>query len=141
MDYYIPDRYTEGYGISFKGIDYAIEHGITLIIALDCGIKAVDKVAYANEHQVDFIICDHHTPGIVLPAAVAVLNPERHDSGYPFKYLSGCGVGFKLLQAYALRNNIPFEKVLEYLDLVAVSIASDIVPLVDENRILAYSRA
>jgi single-stranded-DNA-specific exonuclease len=138
VDYYIPDRYSEGYGISFKAIDYAIEHGVSLIIALDCGIKAVDKIAYANEHHIDFIICDHHTPGDILPAALAVLNPERHDSEYPFKDLSGCGVGFKLLQAFASQNDIPFEKVLDYIDLVAVSIASDIVPLTDENRILAY---
>jgi len=136
--YYIPDRYAEGYGISFKGIDYAISRGVSLIIALDCGIKAVDKVAYASEHNIDFIICDHHTPGEVLPAAVAVLNPERQDSGYPFKFLSGCGVGFKLLQAYASRNKISFEEIIGFLDLVAVSIASDIVPLVNENRILAY---
>ncbi len=138
VDYYIPDRYSEGYGISFKAIDYAIENGITLIIALDCGIKANDKVDYANEHRVDLIICDHHTPGDQLPAALAILNPERHDSEYPFKDLSGCGVGFKLIQAFAQRNDIAFEKVHEYIDLVAVSIASDIVPLVDENRILAH---
>ncbi len=138
VDYYIPDRYSEGYGVSYKGIDYAISHGISLIIALDCGIKAVEMVAYAKEHHVDFIICDHHTPGTELPCAVAVLNPERTDSTYPFKYLSGCGVGFKLMQAYASRNDIPFDAVAEHLDLVAVSIASDIVPLVDENRILAY---
>jgi single-stranded-DNA-specific exonuclease len=138
VDYYIPDRYTEGYGISLAGVDYAIEHNISLIIALDCGIKSVEKVTYASENQVDFIICDHHTPGDVLPAAVAVLDPERPDGGYPFRYLSGCGVGFKFLQAYALRNNIPFSEITEYLDLLAVSIASDIVPLVDENRILAY---
>jgi single-stranded-DNA-specific exonuclease len=138
IDYYIPDRYTEGYGVSRLGVDYAIQHGISLIIALDCGIKAVDKVAYANEHQIDFIICDHHTPGKTLPAAVAVLNPERQDGGYPFKFLSGCGVGFKLLQAYALRNTILFEEIAGYLDLLAVSIASDIVPLIDENRILAF---
>jgi len=138
VDYYIPDRYAEGYGVSFKGIDYAINRGVTLIIALDCGTKAIEKVAYAREHNIDFIICDHHTPGDYLPAAVAVLNPERHDSTYPFNYLSGCGVGFKLLQAYALHNNIPFEVIAGYLDLVAVSIASDIVPLIDENRILAF---
>jgi single-stranded-DNA-specific exonuclease len=137
VDYYIPDRYTEGYGISFKGIDYAMSKGITLIIALDCGIKAIDKVQYAKEHHVDFIICDHHTPGEFLPEAVAVLNPERHDAGYPFKFLSGCGVGFKFLQAFTLKKNISFDAVAEYLDLVAVSIASDIVPLIDENRILA----
>jgi single-stranded-DNA-specific exonuclease len=138
VDYYIPDRYTEGYGISLAGVDYAIQHGVSLIIALDCGIKSVEKVAYASKNQVDFIICDHHTPGDVLPAAVAVLDPERPDGGYPFRYLSGCGVGFKFLQAYALKNNIPFSEITEYLDLLAVSIASDIVPLVDENRILVY---
>jgi single-stranded-DNA-specific exonuclease len=138
VDYYIPDRYAEGYGVSRQGVDYAIQHSISLIIALDCGIKAVDKVAYAREHQIDFIICDHHTPGDKLPAAIAVLNPERHDSGYPFKYLSGCGVGFKFLQAFALRNEIAFSEIAVYLDLLAVSIASDIVPLVDENRILAF---
>lgn len=138
VEFYIPDRYSEGYGISYKGIDYAISKGVGLIIALDCGIKAVEKVAYAREHNVDFIICDHHTPGTELPCAVAVLNPERTDSTYPFKYLSGCGVGFKLIQAFASRNNISFEKVAGFLDLVAVSIASDIVPLIDENRILAY---
>jgi single-stranded-DNA-specific exonuclease len=138
VDYYIPDRYTEGYGVSLAGVDYAIHQHVSLIIALDCGIKSVDKVAYAKENQVDFIICDHHTPGDILPAAIAVLDPERPDGGYPFRYLSGCGVGFKLLQAYALRNNIPFSDITDFLDLLAVSIASDIVPLVDENRILAY---
>jgi len=138
VDYYIPDRYSEGYGVSLKGIDYAISQGISLIIALDCGIKAVDKVAYARENHIDFIICDHHTPGPVMPDAVAVLNPERPDAGYPFKYLSGCGVGFKFLQGFCIKNNIPFERIATYLDLVSVSIASDIVPLVDENRILAY---
>lgn len=138
VDYYIPDRYSEGYGVSIQGIDYAIMHGKSLIIALDCGIKAIDKVAYACEHQIDFIICDHHTPGEQLPAAVAVLDPERRDGGYPFKYLSGCGVGFKLLQAYVMRNCISFDEIACYLDLLAVSIASDIVPLIDENRILAY---
>jgi single-stranded-DNA-specific exonuclease len=138
LDYYIPDRYAEGYGISNKAIDYAFQHGIKLIIALDCGIKAVDKVAYAKERGIDFIICDHHTPGDTLPDAVAVLNPARHDSTYPFHFLSGCGVGFKLLQAYSIVNNLPFDDLEEYLDLLAVSIASDIVPLIDENRILAY---
>jgi single-stranded-DNA-specific exonuclease len=138
IDYYIPDRYTEGYGVSRLGVDYAIQQGISLIIALDCGIKAMDKVAYALEHGIDFIICDHHTPGETLPAAVAVLNPEREDGGYPFKFLSGCGVGFKLLQAYAKRNGIAFDEIAGYLDLLAVSIASDIVPLIDENRILAF---
>lgn len=138
VDYYIPDRYTEGYGVSQKGVDYAISQGVSLIIALDCGIKAVDKVAYARQNNIDFIICDHHTPGPVMPAAAAVLNPERPDAGYPFKYLSGCGVGFKFLQAFCIKNNISFERISCYLDLVAVSIASDIVPLIDENRILAY---
>jgi len=138
VDYYIPDRYHEGYGVSLQGVDFAIQNGISLIIALDCGIKAVDKVAYAKEHHVDFIICDHHTPGNMLPAAVAVLNPQRIDAGYPFKFLSGCGVGFKFLQAYAQQNGIPFGEIAVYLDLLAVSIASDIVPLIDENRILAY---
>ncbi len=138
LDYYIPDRYHEGYGVSYKSIDYAAAHGITLIIALDCGIKAVDKVKYATDRGIDFIICDHHTPGETLPDAIAVVDPERPDSAYPFKYLSGCGVGFKLIQAYALKNNIPFDEITKYLDLVAVSIASDIVPLIDENRILAY---
>ncbi len=138
LDYYIPDRYTEGYGVSYKGIDYAVHNGITLIIALDCGIKAIEKVAYAKSKGVDFIICDHHTPEEHLPDAVAVLDPQRPDSTYPFRYLSGCGVGFKLLQAYSIMNQLPFDNLAEYLDLVAVSIASDIVPLVDENRILAY---
>jgi single-stranded-DNA-specific exonuclease len=138
LDYYIPDRYSEGYGVSFKGIDYAAQRGMTLIIALDCGIKAVEKVTHAKGKGIDFIICDHHTPDDMLPDAVAVLDPVRPDSNYPFHYLSGCGVGFKLLQAYSIRFNLPMEELNEYLDLVAVSIASDIVPLVDENRILAY---
>jgi single-stranded-DNA-specific exonuclease len=138
VSYYIPDRYSEGYGISYKGIDYAISQSVNLVITLDCGIKAVEKISYANEHGLDFIICDHHTPGKMLPEAVAVLNPEREDAGYPFKYLSGCGVGFKLIQAFGVKKNLPFEDITEFLDLVAVSIASDIVPLVDENRILAY---
>ena len=138
IDFYIPDRYTEGYGISYKAIDYAHNNAVTLIIALDCGIKAVDKVGYAKERSIDFIICDHHTPDDRLPDAVAVLDPERADSTYPFHYLSGCGVGFKLLQAYSIRNKLPLENLMEYLDLLAVSIASDIVPLIDENRILAH---
>jgi single-stranded-DNA-specific exonuclease len=136
--YYIPDRYNEGYGISYKSIEYAELNRIKLIIALDCGIKATDKVNYANQRGIDFIICDHHTPGSTLPKAVAVLDPERKDCKYPFKYLSGCGVGFKLLHAYSLKNNIPFDELTQYLDLIAVSIASDIVPLIDENRILSY---
>jgi single-stranded-DNA-specific exonuclease len=138
LDYYIPDRYAEGYGVSYKSIDYAKNQGVTLIIALDCGIKAVEKIAYANERNIDFIICDHHTPGEKLPDAIAVLNPARFDSTYPFHFLSGCGVGFKFLQAYSIVNKLPFEDLEEYLDLLAVSIASDIVPLIDENRILAY---
>src|ERR1700761_7906247 len=138
IEYYIPDRYKEGYGISTQGIDYAAEHGFTLIIALDCGIKSVDKIAYANEHGIDFIICDHHTPGDELPDAVAVLDPKRTDCAYPFKELSGCGIGFKLIQAYAEKNDLPFEDVSRYFDLVAVSIACDIVPIVGENRVLAY---
>ncbi len=138
LDFYIPDRYSEGYGISFKGIDYAKEIGVSLIIALDCGIKAVDKVEYATKKGIDFIICDHHTPGDKIPNAVAVLDPKRHDCEYPFKDLSGCGVGFKFLQAYAHRNSIPFDNLLEFVDLTVVSIASDIVPIIGENRILAY---
>ncbi|RLD56948.1 MAG: single-stranded-DNA-specific exonuclease RecJ, partial [Bacteroidetes bacterium] len=138
IDYYIPDRYTEGYGISYKGIDYAVDNNVSLIIALDCGIKAVEKVDYANEKNVDFIICDHHTPGDMLPEAVAVLDPKRSDCEYPFKELSGCGVGFKLIQAFAERNKISDEKVFSLLDMVAVSIASDIVSITGENRVLAH---
>jgi single-stranded-DNA-specific exonuclease len=138
IDYYIPDRYAEGYGISFQGIDFAKENNFSLIIALDCGIKANDKVDYANERGIDFIICDHHRPGEVLPNAVAVLDPKRNDCFYPFDELCGCGVGFKLVQAYAQKNNIPFSELEQYLDLCAISIASDLVPLVGENRILCY---
>ena len=138
INYYIPDRYLEGYGISTQGIDYAYDNNYTLIIALDCGIKSVDKIDYANTKGIDFIICDHHLPGDKIPNAVAVLDPKRKDCDYPYKELSGCGLGFKLIQAYADKNNIPFEKIEEYLDLVAVSIASDIVPITGENRILAY---
>ncbi len=138
LDFYIPDRYIEGYGISFKAIDFAAENGFSLIIALDCGIKAVEKVKYANEKGIDFIICDHHRPGSELPPAIAVLDPKRPDCNYPYKELSGCGIGFKLIQAYALRNNIPFDDLSQYLDLVVVSIASDIVDITGENRILAY---
>lgn len=138
LDFYIPDRYAEGYGVSFKGIDYAEENGISLIIALDCGIKAIDKVAYAKEKQIDFIICDHHNPGDELPAAVAVLDPKRKDCKYPFKELSGCGVGFKLMQAFSLNNDIPFSRLKEKLDILAVSICADIVPIVGENRVLTY---
>lgn len=138
LEYYIPDRYHEGYGISFKGIEYAALNRFKLIIALDCGIKAIEKIEYAKDKGIDFIVCDHHTPGDILPDAVAVLDPERKNCKYPFKYLSGCGVGFKLLHAYSLKNEIPFDELTQYLDLVAVSIASDIVPLIDENRILAH---
>ena len=138
LAYYIPDRYLEGYGISTKGIDYAAENNFKLIIALDCGIKSVDKIAYANTLGVDFIICDHHLPGVELPAAVAVLDPKRNDCEYPYKELSGCGIGFKLIQAYAEKNDIPFEKVTCYLDLVAISIACDIVHINGENRVLAH---
>jgi len=138
LDFYIPDRYYEGYGISFKGIDYAKKQGISLIIALDCGIKAVDKIEYAKERGIDFIICDHHNPGDQIPDAVAVLDPKRVDCPYPFNELSGCGVGFKLIQAYSIKNQISSDKVFSYLDLVAVSIASDIVPLTGENRVLAH---
>lgn len=138
IDFYIPDRYIEGYGISFKGIDWAEEHGFSLIIALDCGIKAIDKVAYAKEKNIDFIICDHHLPGDDIPAAAAVLNPKQHDCPYPFKDLSGCGIGFKLAQAYSIKHNIPFQEVEKYIDLVAISIAADLVPILDENRILVH---
>ncbi len=138
LDFYIPDRYEEGYGVSKKGIDFAGENDFKLVIALDCGIKDVEKVAYAKTLGIDFIICDHHRPGDHLPAAVAVLDPKRNDSTYPYHELSGCGVGFKLVQAYAQHKNIPFESLLKYLDLVVVSIASDIVPITGENRVLAY---
>ncbi len=138
LDYYIPDRYMEGYGISRLSIEYAAEHQITLVIVLDCGIKAVDKIAYAKELGVDFIICDHHNPDDKIPDAVAVLDPKQLDCSYPFKELSGCGVGFKLIQAYCLNQGIPEEVAFELLDLVVVSIASDIVPLTGENRVLAY---
>lgn len=138
LDYYIPDRYTEGYGVSYRGIDYAAENGFTLIIALDCGIKAVDKVAYAAGKGIDFIICDHHLPGPELPGAVAVLDPKRPGCEYPYKELSGCGIGFKLVQAYAEKNDIPFEEVACYLDLAAISIACDIVHINGENRVLAH---
>lgn len=138
IDYYIPDRYNEGYGVSKKGVDYAYETGVKLIIVLDCGIKAVKEIAYAKEKGIDFIICDHHVPDEVLPKAVAILNPKRHDSTYPYHHLSGCGVGFKFMQAFALNNGIEFHQLTPLLDLVAVSIASDIVPIMGENRILAY---
>ncbi|MFC2111987.1 single-stranded-DNA-specific exonuclease RecJ [Bacteroidota bacterium] len=138
VDFYIPDRYHEGYGVSQAGIDYARETGASLIIALDCGIKAIDKVKYAKHHGIDFIICDHHNPGDSIPPAVAVLDPKRLDCTYPDNELSGCGVGFKLIQGFAAKNNIPFEDLVPYLDLVAVSIASDIVSVTGENRVLAH---
>jgi len=138
IDYYIPDRYKEGYGISTQGIDYAAENGFSLIIALDCGIKSIDKVDYANSLGIDFIICDHHTVGTEIPGAVAVLDPKRPDCGYPYKELSGCGIGLKLVQAYVEKNNLPFENVSQYFDLAAVSIACDIVPITGENRVIAY---
>jgi single-stranded-DNA-specific exonuclease len=138
IEYYIPDRHKEGYGISTIGIDYAEEHAFTLIIALDCGIKSVDKIEYANSLGIDFIICDHHLPGDTRPEAIAVLDPKRADCSYPFKELAGCGIGFKLAQAYALAHDLPKESYEKYIDLVMVSIAADIVPVVDENRILAY---
>ena len=139
LDCYIPDRYDEGYGISIKGIDYAEENGFSLIIALDCGIKAIEKVEYAKSKGIDFIICDHHVPDKELPGAVAVLDPKRDDSTYPYQHLSGCGVGFKFMQAFAISNNLSIKEYLfPLLDLMAVSIASDIVPITDENRILAF---
>jgi single-stranded-DNA-specific exonuclease len=137
LGFYVPDRYSEGYGISIKGIDFAAENAYSLIIALDCGIKAVQKVLYAKEKGIDFIICDHHRPGDELPAAVAVLDAKRNDCTYPFDELSGCGVGYKLIQAFSMRYS-PDEDLSEYLDLVVVSIAADIVPITGENRILAY---
>ena len=144
IDYYIPDRYTEGYGVSTQGIDYAAEHACSLIITLDCGIKAVEKIAYANSKGIDVIVCDHHTPGEVLPDAIAVLNMKRHDCPYPYKDLSGCGVGFKLAQAYTQRylasrlSPNSLIALLPLTQLLAMSIASDIVPITGENRILAY---
>ena len=138
VDYYIPDRYEEGYGVSRKGIDHAVETGVKLIIILDCGIKAIDEIAYAKSVGIDFIICDHHVPDEVLPPAVAILNPKREDDTYPFKHLCGCGVGFKFMQAFAKNNGIPFSQLIPLLDFVAVSIAADIVPVIDENRILAF---
>ena len=138
IDYYIPDRYNEGYGVSKQGIDYAYETGVKLVIVLDCGIKAVEEISYAKEKGIDFIICDHHVPDEVLPPAIAILNPKRKDSTYPYDHLSGCGVGFKLMQAFAQNNGIELHQLTPLLDLVAVSIASDIVPIMGENRILAF---
>ena len=138
IEYYIPCRYEEGYGISLKGIDYAKNNNFALIIALDCGIRAVNQVDYANEKKIDFIICDHHTPGEKIPNAIAVLNPKQSDCDYPFKELSGCGVGFKFIQAYCESNSIPFTEIVEFLDLLTVSIGADIVPMTGENRVLAF---
>jgi single-stranded-DNA-specific exonuclease len=138
VDYYIPDRYKEGYGVSFQGIDYAYQNNCKVVITLDCGIKATEKVKYAKTKGLDVIICDHHYPGEEIPKAVAVLDPKQPHCSYPYKELSGCGVGFKLIHAYSRVHGIPFSKILPYLDLVAVSIASDIVPLTGENRVLAY---
>ncbi len=138
IDYYIPDRYEEGYGISMKGLEYAQEKGVKLIIILDCGIKAIKEIAYAKSLGIDFIICDHHVPDDEMPEAVAVLNPKREDDTYPFKHLSGCGVGFKFMQAFAKNNDIPFSRLIPLLDFCAVSIAADIVPVTEENRILAF---
>ncbi len=138
IEYYIPDRYDEGYGVSKKGIDLAAEHGVKLIIVLDCGIKAIEEIAYAKQLGVDFIICDHHVPDEVMPPAVAILNPKREDSTYPFKHLCGCGVGFKFMQAFAKNNGIPFSRLIPLLDFCAVSIAADIVPVEGENRTLAF---
>jgi len=138
LEYYIPNRYTEGYGVSYKGIDWAHENGFSLIIALDCGIKAVEKVKYAKERGIDFIICDHHLPDEHLPEAIAVLDPKRTDCNYPFDDLSGCGVGFKFMQAFSKTKGIPFDEILPLLDLLAVSIASDLVSITGENRVLAY---
>lgn len=138
IEFYIPDRYKEGYGISKIGIDYAAETGVRLIIALDCGTRSVELIQYAKEKGIDFIVCDHHLPGEELPQAAALLNPKRKDCTYPYKELSGCGIGFKLIQAYAQANDLPFEDVAKYLDLVAVSTCSDIVEIRDENRILVY---
>lgn len=138
IDYYIPNRYHEGYGISIQGIDYAAAHRCSLVIALDCGIKALDKIEYANQLGIDFIICDHHLPGDEIPHAVAVLDPKLNDCSYPYKELSGCGVGFKLIQAFCMEHGYSLERCYDLLDLVCVSIAADIVPITGENRILAY---
>ena len=138
IDYYIPDRYDEGYGVSKKGIDHARETGVKLIIVLDCGIKANEEIAYAKSLGIDFIICDHHVPDDEMPPAVAILNPKRKDSTYPFHHLCGCGVGFKFMQAFAKNNGIPFSRLIPLLDFCAVSIAADIVPVTGENRTLAF---
>ncbi|MBQ2359335.1 MAG: single-stranded-DNA-specific exonuclease RecJ, partial [Prevotella sp.] len=138
IDYYIPDRYDEGYGVSQKGLEYAAATGVKLIIILDCGIKAIEEITLAKSLGIDFIICDHHVPDEVMPPAVAILNPKREDDSYPFKHLCGCGVGFKFMQAFAKNNGIPFSKLIPLLDFCAVSIAADLVPVTEENRILAF---
>ncbi len=138
IDFYIPDRYKEGYGVSKDGIDYANKNKASLIIALDCGIKAIEQIEYANQKGIDFIICDHHRPGDQLPNAIAVLDPKREDCQYPYKELSGCGIGFKLIEAYAQASDLSFEEVIQYLDFVTISIACDIVPITGENRVLAF---
>ena len=135
---YIPDRYAEGYGVSYTGIDYAHDNDITLIVALDCGVKAIEKVAYAKKLGIDFIICDHHRPGAEIPEAVAVLDPKREDCDYPYKELCGCGVGFKLIQAMEQEKGLPVKTLVPYLDLVATAIGADIVPITGENRVLAF---
>ena len=135
---YIPDRYDEGYGISYQSIDYAADNEFSLVIALDCGIKAIDKISYANNKKIDYIICDHHKPETIIPDAIAVLNPLRDDCNYPFKYLCGCGIGFKLIQALDLSQDNWESNIESYLDLVAVAIGADLVPLIGENRILCY---
>ena len=138
VEYYIPDRYREGYGVSVVGIDYAFQNNCRVMITLDCGIKALEKIKYARTKGIDVIVCDHHYPGDEIPKAVAVLDPKQPSCSYPYKELSGCGVGFKLIHAFSRVHGIPFSRIIHYLDLVAVSIASDIVPLNGENRILAY---
>jgi single-stranded-DNA-specific exonuclease len=138
LDFYIPTRYDEGYGISCKTIDWAAEQGVKLIIILDCGIKAIDEIKYAAKLGIDFIICDHHVPDDELPPAVAILNPKLEGSTYPCPHLSGCGVGYKFMQAFSISNGIGTAELESMLDLVAVSIASDIVPMIDENRVMAY---
>ena len=138
IDFYIPDRYKEGYGISTQGIDYAKNAGLSLIIALDCGIQSIDKVEYAKSLGIDFIICDHHLPGETLPRAHSILNPKRSDCHYPYKELSGAGIGFKLVQAFSKKQGFAEDKVMDYIDLVAVSIAADMVDVRGENRVLAY---
>ena len=138
LNFYIPDRHDDGYGVSFRGINFAKKWGAELIIVLDCGVKAVEEIAYAKSIGIDFIVCDHHHPGEILPDAVAILDPKRADNTYPFEHLSGCGVGFKFMQAFAIRNAIPLSLLYKHLELLALSIAADLVPIIDENRILAY---